>query len=164
MCLDPATLSLVASGASAGLGVVQHFQANSQARAAQRSADQQAKIDTERAITEQESALEEERYQQGREVVETAARGVSGSFGSPFLVALQNAENSAANRADFGKAAGFQAASTRQAGAQRASGLRQQGFGALVGAGVQGFQAYQGYKQYNQNRVYLGGHSLPGVV
>lgn len=164
MCIDPASLALISTAASAGGALLGVAQSNANAKAASASANEQAKATVRKGIVEQEELTRQERERQGQEVQNIAASGTSGAYGSPFLLALQNSENAAINIRNVGQGYGQAAADVRTQGAAQAAGYRGQALGGLVNAVSTGVNGYQAYNRAQQNRIYLSGHSLPGVV
>ena len=163
MCLDPATLAVAAKGAKAASGLLGFAQGRSNARAAKSSANERAKAETRQAIVDQEQFVRDERSRQSDEIASIAASGTSGTFGSPLLLAIENAGNSEINRQQAGQAAGSRIAGIRAQGQAQANQYKAQAIQSAVGAAQAGYGGYKGYKQASQNKIYLDGHTLPGV-
>lgn len=164
MCVDPATLALASTVATVGSTTLALAQDAANARGAERVAEQNSETAIRRGIVEQEQFARDERFRQGAEVAAIGASGVSGSYGSPFLVALENAENAEINRVNFGRGVGQSAQNILNQGQAQAQGFTANSF-SRIGQGIAaGFNGYQTFDRANQRRLYLGGHSLPGVV
>lgn len=164
MCLDPATLAVAAKGAQAASGLLTFAQGTANARAATRAGSERAKAATRQAIVDQEQQVEDERARTGAEIANIANSGVSGQYGSPFLAAIENAENSAINRVQGGQAAGQQIAGIRNQASAQAGQFQAQAIGGLSGAAQAGYEGFKGFNRSRENRLYLNGHTLPGVV
>ena len=164
MCIDPATLGLVAKGVGAATSVLSAVQGQRNAKAAEKAGEQQAEAEINQGIVLQEQALRENKIREGNEINNIAASGISGAFGSPFLAALESAENAQINKINIGRNAGQRANAARQGAAAQASKYRS-GAIASLGKGVSGaIGAYKGYqKDRATERFVLGGTTLPGV-
>ena len=163
MCIDPATLALVSTIGSASLGALSAFDQYKQGKAREAQAEENAKSANVESSKQIEERVRNDRYRQGAEISSIANSGVSGSYGSPFLVALENAETTQANL-EASSVAGFnRSQAIRTQGANAAAAGRSALFGGIAGAAVTGFQGYQKYKKNRANALYIGGSTVPGA-
>jgi len=164
MCLDPASLALAAKGVQAATGLVGFVQSQRAARDARISGEQRAKAEVNQGIIDQEQRVKDRKFREGGEVNSIAASGVSGAYGSPFLLALENAETEAINSTNAGKSAGQRANLQRIQGQNQANQYAAQGIRQLGGAIGTGYGAISQYRKNRSNaRFVMGGHTLPGV-
>lgn len=159
------TAALVAIGAAASVASSLFGAAQSMrnAKASKAASQQKAKADVRAGIAQQEQFARDERLRQSREHLNMLSSGFAPSYGSPFLLALDNAENAERNRINFGKGVGLRSQSILDQGQARSNQYRTQaiqGIGNAISAGISG---YQGYSSAKANKMYLSGNSLPGV-
>lgn len=163
MCVAAATLGLVAQGASVGLTALSAVSQYQQGKAQEQQAELNATNESRRQVLLNSERIREDRRREGQEIVNIGQSGVSGAFGSPFLVAVENAETSALNRLNAERAGQQGVQNIRTQGANAAAAGTNALFNGLGSAAVQGFNAASQFKQNQQNALYLGRPRIPGV-